>query len=294
MSPYSPFMKTLLDGRVVSDSLLTEVTKEVAALKSRGILPKLVVLVVGENPASQVYVRKKEEACAKVGIVSERVAMPETVSQEELLAKIDALNKDASVTGMIVQLPLPKHIEEPKVIKAIDPYKDVDGFHAYNVGKMFLSKDFEDLSPCTPKGIIKILEFYKIDVSGMDAVVIGKSNIVGKPMTMMLLNRGATVTTCHSRTKNLSKFTKDADLIVVAVGKPNLLTADMVKEGAIVVDVGMNRLEDGKLVGDVDFEGLKDKVSAMTPVPGGVGPMTVACLLESTVTAAKKQASLNF
>jgi len=285
-------MTTLLDGRAVSDSLLTAVTKEVAALKSRGISPKLVVLVVGENPASQVYVRKKEEACAKVGILSERVAMPESVTQEELLAKIEALNKDAAVTGMIVQLPLPKHIEEPKVIKAIDPYKDVEGFHAYNVGKMLLSKDFEELSPCTPKGIIKILEFYKIDVAGMDCVVIGRSNIVGKPMAMMLLNRDATVTSCHRRTKDLARYTKEADLIVVAVGKPNLLTADMVKEGVVVIDVGMNRLEDGKLVGDVDFEGVKAKASAITPVPGGVGPMTVACLLESTVTAAKKQANL--
>ncbi|OGJ42056.1 bifunctional methylenetetrahydrofolate dehydrogenase/methenyltetrahydrofolate cyclohydrolase [Candidatus Peregrinibacteria bacterium RIFCSPLOWO2_01_FULL_48_20] len=285
-------MATLLDGRSVSDSLLTEVKQEIDALKSKGIAPKLVVIVVGENPASQVYVRKKQEACEKVGILSERVSLPESVTQAELLAKIEELNKDASVSGMIVQLPLPAHIEEPLVIKAINPYKDVDGFHAYNIGKMFLNKDFEDMAPCTPKGVIKLLDFYKIDVSGMDAVVIGKSNIVGKPMSVMLLNRGATVTTCHSRTKNLLKYTADADLIVVAVGKAGFLKAEMVKEGAVVVDVGINRLESGKIVGDADFEGLEGKVAAITPVPGGIGPMTVACLLQNTVTAAKKQANL--
>lgn len=282
-------MMTLLDGRAIADSLLTKLTEEVAALKVRGILPKLVVIVVGNDAASQIYVRKKEEACARVGILSERIALEESVTQNELLAKIAELNKDASVTGMIVQLPLPKHIEEQTVIRAIDPGKDVDGFHAYNIGNMLLSKNFEDMAPCTPKGIIKILDYYKIDVSGMDAVVIGRSNIVGKPIAAMLLNRDATVTCCHRRTKNLSKYTKEADLIVVAVGKQNLLTADMVKDGVIVIDVGTNRLETGKLVGDCDFEGLKNKVSAITPVPGGVGPMTVACLLESTVTAAKKQ-----
>ncbi|MFA4814795.1 MAG: bifunctional 5,10-methylenetetrahydrofolate dehydrogenase/5,10-methenyltetrahydrofolate cyclohydrolase [Candidatus Gracilibacteria bacterium] len=285
-------MVQVLDGRAVSDSLLTEVTKEVAALKDQGISPKLVVVVVGEDPASQVYVGKKEEACKKVGMLSERVALPAKTTQAELLKKIDELNKDASVTGMIVQLPLPDHIEAPLIIKAIDPYKDVDGFHAYNVGKMFLSKDFEDLAPCTPKGITKILDFYKIDVAGMDAVVIGRSNIVGKPTAVMLLNRDATVTCCHSRTKNLLKYTREADLVVVAVGKAKFLTADMVKAGAIVIDVGMHRGEDGKLCGDADLEGMKNKVSAYTPVPGGVGPMTVACLLMNTVTAAKKQAKL--
>lgn len=285
-------MAQILDGRAVSDSLLAEVSQEIEALKSKGISPKLVVIVVGEDPASAVYVGKKEEACKKVGMLSERVALPSSISQEELLKKIDELNKDVTVTGMIVQLPLPKGIDAPLVIKAIDPYKDVDGFHAYNVGKMFLSKDFEDMSPCTPKGITKILDFYKIDVAGMDAVVIGRSNIVGKPMTAMLLNRDATVTCCHSRTKNLLKYTKEADLVVVAVGRPKFLTADMVKEGAIVIDVGMHRMEDGKLCGDADLESMKDKVAAYTPVPGGVGPMTVACLLMNTVTAAKKQAKL--
>ena len=285
-------MATLLDGRTVSESLLAEVSRDVDQLKTQGVFPKLVVIVVGEDPASQVYVGKKEEACKKVGMLSERVALPAETTQEELLKKIEQLNNDASVTGMIVQLPLPSHIEAPLVIKAINPYKDVDGFHAYNVGKMFLSKDFEDMAPCTPKGITRILDFYKIDVSGMDIVVLGRSNIVGKPMTAMLINRDATVTCCHSRTKNLLKYTREADLIVVAVGKPKFLTADMVKEGAIVIDVGMHRNADGKLCGDADLEALKEKVSAYTPVPGGVGPMTVACLLENTVTAAKKQVKL--
>ncbi len=285
-------MAQVLDGRAVSDSLLAEVSQEVEALKSKGISPKLVVVVVGEDPASAVYVGKKEEACKKVGMLSERVALPATITQAELLAKIDELNKDSSVTGMIVQLPLPEGIEAPVVIKAIDPYKDVDGFHAYNVGKMFLSKDFEDMAPCTPKGITKILDFYKIDVKGMDCVVVGRSNIVGKPMTAMLINRDATVTCCHSRTKDLKKYTLAADLVVVAVGRPKFLTADMVKDGAIVIDVGMHRMEDGKLCGDADLASMKDKVSAYTPVPGGVGPMTVACLLMNTVTAAKKQAKL--
>lgn len=285
-------MATLLDGRVVSDSLLAQVKSDVDGLKAKGVTPKLVVLFVGENAASQVYVGKKQQACERVGMLSERLDFPADITQDSLLAEIQKLNQDPSVTGMIVQLPIPQHIDPALVIKAIDPYKDVDGFHAYNVGKMLLSADFEDLAPCTPKGITKILDHYKIDVKGMDAVVIGRSNIVGKPMSVMLLNRDATVTICHSRTKNLLKYTRDADLLVVAVGKPKFLTDDMIKEGAIVIDVGMHRLDDGKLCGDVDFESVEPKASMITPVPGGVGPMTVACLLMNTVTAAKKQANL--
>lgn len=277
-------MMQTLDGRKVANALLNE-------LKEEGVSAKLVVILVGADPASEVYVGHKERACKKIGMESEIVRLPADVSQDELIAKIESLNEDDSVNGIIVQLPLPKHIESPKVIKAINPYKDVDGFHAYNVGKMALSKDFEDLASCTPKGITKILDFYDIDVSGMDAVVIGRSNIVGKPMGLMLLNRNATVTVCHSRTKDLAFYTKQADLIVVAVGIPEFLKGDMIKEGAIIIDVGIHR-KDGGLVGDVDFESVKDKVSAMTPVPGGVGPMTVACLLANTVTAAKKQARL--
>lgn len=285
-------MATLLDGRATAKSVLEEVQREVESLKTEGILPKLVVIVVGEDPASAVYVRHKQKACEKVGMDSEKLSYPAEITQEELLAKIGELNADPKVHGMIVQLPLPKHINADEVIKHIDPYKDVDGFHAYNVGKMVTNKAYEDLASCTPKGMIRILEAYDIDPSGMDAVVIGRSNIVGKPIGTMLLNRNATVTTCHSRTKNLSKYTQDADLIVVAVGRPKFLKADMVKEGAIILDVGINRMEDGTLCGDADFDELEPKVAAITPVPGGVGPMTVACLLLNTVTAARKQANL--
>ncbi len=281
-------MATILDGRKVSDSLLEKVKVEVEELKSKGINPKLTVVVVGDNEASKVYVGNKVKACEKVGVISEKLQFPAEISQEELLKKIDELNKDKSVSGFIVQAPLPEHIDMNIVVKAIDPYKDVDGFHAYNLGKMIIDKDFEDLAPCTPKGITRILEFYRIDVSGMDAVVIGRSNVVGKPMSVMLTNRGATVTTCHSKTRDLKKYTLGADLIVAAVGKANFLTADMVKEGVIVIDVGINRV-DGKLVGDVDFAEVEKKASAITPVPGGVGPMTVAVLLANTVTAARKQ-----
>ena len=232
--------------------------------------------------------KNKEAACEKVGIESLRIDLSDSVTQEEILAKIEELNGDSSVNGLIVQLPLPPHIDYPKILKAIDPRKDVDGFHAYNMGKMLLDKDFEDLAPCTPKGMIKMLEYYKIDVAGMDAVVIGKSNIVGKPMAMMLANRGAAVTICHSKTKDVSRFTREADLVVVAVGKAGFLKSDMVKNGAVILDVGINRV-DGKVVGDVDFAEVEQVAGAISPVPGGVGPMTVAVLLANTVTAAKKQ-----
>lgn len=285
-------MATILDGRKVSDSLLEKVKNEVEILKKHGVNPKLVVVVVGNDSASAVYVGKKQEACGKVGILSQKISLPEETSQDELLGIIERLNGDNSVNGVIVQMPLPRHMNPNVVIKAINPYKDVDGFHAYNIGKMFIDKDFEDMSPCTPKGITKILDFYGIDVSGMDCLVIGRSNIVGKPMGVMLLNRNATVTMAHSKTKDLKKYSTQADLVVVAVGKAKFLTADMVKEGVILIDVGMNRGPDGKLCGDSDFEEVSKKASMITPVPGGVGPMTVACLLENTVTAAKKQNSI--
>ena len=284
-------MQKILDGRLVSQAVLATVKEAVQALSVQGKAVKLVVLVVGEDPASAVYVGHKEKACAKVGMLSEKIALPASTSESELIAKIEELNADASVTGMIVQLPLPKHIDYAKVLKAIHPYKDVDGFHAYNMGKMLISQEFEDLAPCTPKGICTLLKFYEIDVAGMDVVVLGRSNIVGKAIASMLLNRDATVTICHSRTKNVSKFTKEADLIVAAVGKPHFLTADMVKPGAIIIDVGIHRLEDGTLAGDVD-PAAADLASAFTPVPGGVGPMTVATLLMNTVTAAQKYANL--
>ncbi|MFA5792317.1 MAG: bifunctional 5,10-methylenetetrahydrofolate dehydrogenase/5,10-methenyltetrahydrofolate cyclohydrolase [Candidatus Gracilibacteria bacterium] len=285
-------MATIMDGRRVSDSLLKEIKADVEGLKARGILPKLVVVLVGEDPASKVYVQKKEEACHLVGILSEIIRLPDTITQDELLKKVIELNNDKSVNGFIIQVPLPAQIDTPKIMKAIDPYKDVDGFHAYNIGKMVISKEFEDLAPCTPMGIIKILEYYKVDVTGMDVTVIGRSNSVGKPIANMLMNRDATVSVCHSRTKNLSKFTSEADLVIVAVGRPKFLTADMVKEGVIVVDVGINRTLDGKLVGDTDFDEISKKASMITPVPGGVGPMTVACLLLNTIKATRKQLSL--
>lgn len=274
----------LLDGKKVSVDLL-ESLKD----KAQDLNPKLVVVSVGEDPASKVYIRQKRLACEKVGINYDEIVLPAETSQTELISKIEMLNQDTSVTGLIVQLPIPEHLYVPEIIKAIDPKKDVDGFHAYNLGKMFLSPEFEDLPPATPSGIIRMLDYYNIDVQGMEVVVVGHSNIVGKPISTMLLNRNATVTTCHIFTKNLAEHTKRADLIVVAVGKPNLITADMVKDGVILVDVGMNRLEDGKLVGDCDFEAISKKAAYISPVPGGVGPMTVASLIANVVKAAERQ-----
>lgn len=284
-------MATLLDGLLVSNSLLEEVAREVSVLKESGVSVKLAVVLVGEDPASKVYVRNKEKACARVGIESEVIRYGAEVSEAELLAKIEELNEDPSVTGFIVQAPLPKHINEPKLVKAINPYKDVDGFHAYNLGKMFLGVEYEDLAPCTPRGMIKILDYYDVDVTGKEVVVLGRSNIVGKPIATMLLNRNATVTVCHSKTADLAAHTRKADILIVAVGRPKMIGEDMVKEGVIVLDVGINRLDDGSLCGDTDFEAVARKASMITPVPGGVGPMTVACLLENTVRAAKKRSS---
>lgn len=251
--------------------------------------PKLVVIMVGQHPASQAYVRNKEKACEKAGIVFELMKFPDSIAQETLLNEIEKLNNDSSVSGFIVQLPLPPHIETPKVFRAIEPKKDVDGFTAYNIGKMTLSPDFEDLPPATPLGIIKLLDYYDIPVQGKEVVIVGHSNLVGKPVGTMLLNRNATVTTCHIYTQNLSAHTQKADILISAVGKPNLITADMVKDGAVVIDVGINKLDDGRLVGDVDFEAVSPKTSFITPVPGGVGPMTVAALILNTIRAAERQ-----
>jgi methylenetetrahydrofolate dehydrogenase (NADP+)/methenyltetrahydrofolate cyclohydrolase len=278
-------MATLLDGKKVAAELLEEVRTKVAKFAQP---PKLIVVMVGENPASSVYVRKKKEAAQEVGIHCEIQQYPVTISQQEILEVIEKLNTDTSVTGIIVQLPLPEQLHVPQIIRAISPKKDVDGFHAYNLGKMFLSPEFEDLPPATPAGILHLLQAYDIELQGLNAVVIGHSNIVGKPVSTMLLNRNATVTTCHIFTKDLAFYTKNADLIVIAVGKPNLLTAEMVKEGSIIVDVGINKLPDGKLVGDVDFENVSKKVKYITPVPGGVGPMTVAALLRNVVRAQER------
>ncbi len=276
----------ILDGKLVAKEVLDKVAGEVRQLTTP---PKLVVVLVGNDPASETYVRMKKKACEQVGIEWEQISLdPSEVTTESMIELMHELNDRDDVHGILVQLPLPEHVYAPEVLKAIGPYKDVDGFHAYNIGKMFLSEEFMDLAPCTPKGVLKILDHYDIDVQGMEAVVVGHSNVVGKPMSMMLLNRNATVTTCHIDTQDLKSHTERADVLVVAVGKPGLITADMVKEGATVIDVGINRLEDGRLVGDVDFDEVSKKVSYITPVPGGVGPMTVACLMENTLLACKK------
>lgn len=283
----------LLDGRAVADRLLEQVAGEVRALKEKRITPKLAFLLVGQNPASVTYVGQKQKACEKTGIEFEHLDFPDTATTEQLVAAIEKLDARDDVHGILIQLPLPASVNTPLVLRALQPKKDVDGFHAYNLGKMLLSGklgEFEHLAPCTPKGVIKLLEHYKIPIEGREVVVVGHSNIVGKPMSVMFLNRNATVTTCHKFTKNLAEHTRRADILVVAVGKAGLITADMVKEGAVVVDVGINRLsgKDGKLVGDVDFDAVAKKVAYLSPVPGGVGPMTVACLMENVMIAAKR------
>ena len=279
-------MYKIIDGKIISGSVKDRVAKEVAELKQKGITTGLAVIIVGEDPASKVYVANKKKACEALGIISEEYALPENTTQEELLALIDTLNKKESINGILCQLPLPKHLNEDEVINAILPEKEVDAFHPQNVGKIMLG-DY-DFVPCTPAGIMEMLDYEGIDITGKTCVVIGRSNIVGKPMGMLLLHKNGTITICHSRTKDLASVCKKADILVAAVGRPNFVTADMVKDGAVVIDVGINRV-DGKLVGDVDFNAVKDKCAAITPVPGGVGPMTIAMLMQNTVTASKKQ-----
>lgn len=275
---------TILDGKALSEKLINSVKE-----KAEELSPTLAVILVGENPASMTYVRNKKRACERAGIEYREFKYPDSITQESLLKKIEELNEDDSVNGMIVQLPLPDQIYVPDVIRAIDPAKDVDGFGAYNLGKTFLSPEFEDLPPATPLGIIKLLDHYDIQVQGKEVVVVGHSNHVGKPISVMLLNRNATVTTCHIHTQDLSVHTKRADILIVAVGKEKLITADMVKDGVVVVDVGINRREDGTLCGDTDFEEISQKASYITPVPGGVGPMTVAALILNTIRATERQ-----
>lgn len=278
----------ILDGKAVSLKVKESVKVRADELKKFGVEPTLAVVLVGEDKASQTYVRAKEKACNEYGIKSVTHRLSENTTQNELLALINVLNLDDSIHGILVQLPLPKHIDTNVVLAAIDPRKDVDGFHAVNVGKLVSGLD--GFVPCTPLGVMEILKEYGIDVAGLNAVVIGRSNIVGKPMANLLLNASATVTVTHSKTKNLKEICKNADLIVAAIGKPFFLKADMVKDGAVVVDVGINRLDDGRLVGDVDFDEVAPKCSYITPVPGGVGPMTIAMLLNNTIlaTQAKK------
>jgi bifunctional protein folD len=275
----------ILDGKAVSLKVKESVKVRAEELKKIGVEPTLAVILVGEDKASQTYVRAKEKACNEYGIKSVAHRLSENTTQAELLALINVLNLDDSIHGILVQLPLPKHIDTNTILATIDPAKDVDGFHAVNVGKLVSGLD--GFVPCTPLGVMEILKEYGIDVAGLNAVVIGRSNIVGKPMANLLLNASATVTVTHSKTKNLKEICKNADLIVAAIGKPFFLKADMVKDGAVVVDVGINRLDDGRLVGDVDFDEVAPKCSYITPVPGGVGPMTIAMLLNNTIIAAQ-------
>ncbi|MDO8440436.1 MAG: bifunctional methylenetetrahydrofolate dehydrogenase/methenyltetrahydrofolate cyclohydrolase FolD [Polaromonas sp.] len=281
----------LIDGNALSKQLRGEVAKRAAALRERGIVPGLAVVLVGENPASQVYVRNKVKACQDSGLHSVLEQYPATLRQADLLARIDALNKDPAIHGILVQLPLPAHIDAQKVIETISPAKDVDGFHVASAGALMVGQP--GFWPCTPYGCMKMLEAIGYDLKGKHAVVIGRSNIVGKPMALMLLQKNATVTICHSGTQNLKALTLQADVIVAAVGKRNVLTADMVKPGAVVIDVGMNRIPDGepgagKLCGDVDFSAVKEVAGWITPVPGGVGPMTITMLLVNTLEAAER------
>ena len=281
----------ILDGKAVSLKVKESVKVRADELKKFGVEPTLAVVLVGEDKASQTYVRAKEKACNEYGIKSVAHRLSENTTQNELLALINVLNLDDSIHGILVQLPLPKHIDTNVVLAAIDPRKDVDGFHAVNVGKLVSGLD--GFVPCTPLGVMEILKEYDIEVAGLNAVVIGRSNIVGKPMANLLLNASATVTVTHSKTTNLKEICKNADLIVAAIGKPFFLKADMVKDGAVIVDVGINRLDDGRLVGDVDFEEVAPKCSYITPVPGGVGPMTIAMLLNNTILAAQAKIAKN-
>ncbi len=276
----------LLDGKVMSEALRGEIAVRVAALKEKGIHPGLAVILVGEDPASQIYVRNKGVGCEQVGIHSVTIRMPETTTQEELESQIRSLNADDSIHGILVQLPLPKHLDEAAALAVIVPEKDVDGFHIQNAGKLL--NGLNGVVACTPKGALEMIRRTGVDLSGKEAVVVGRSNIVGKPMAMLLLQQNCTVTMCHSRTADLAAHTRNADVLVAAVGKAKFITADMVKPGAIVIDVGINRLENGKVVGDVDFENVKEVASWITPVPGGVGRMTITMLLENTVEAAEK------
>jgi methylenetetrahydrofolate dehydrogenase (NADP+) / methenyltetrahydrofolate cyclohydrolase len=276
----------LIDGNALSRQLRADVTARVTALKARGITPGLAVILVGENAASQVYVRNKVKACEDTGMHSVLERWPATMTEAELLARVDALNADATIHGILVQLPLPAHIDAQRVIEAISPAKDVDGFHIASAGALMTG--MPGFWPCTPYGCMKMLESIGYDLKGKHAVVIGRSNIVGKPMALMLLQKNATVTICHSATKDLKAMTLQADVIVAAVGKRNVLTADMVKPGAVVLDVGMNRNDEGKLCGDVDFDGVKEVASHITPVPGGVGPMTITMLMVNTLESAER------
>jgi len=275
----------VLNGKELAKKIQAKIKEDVELLKKASITPGLAVIMIGDNPASQVYVAKKAKACKEVGIYSVVHEMPENIKEETILNTIKLMNENQNINGILVQLPLPEHINQTKILEAIDPKKDVDGFHPYNMGRLFL--DLDSFVPCTPLGVMKIFEEYGIDVKGKDVCIVGASNIVGKPMAALLLNEFATVDVCHVYTKDLSEHTKRADIVIVAVGKAGLITKDMVKDDAIVIDIGINRLDNGKLTGDVEYEGVSRKCSYITPVPGGVGPMTIAMLLSNTIKATK-------
>ena len=280
-------MAVVIDGNKIAGEIRETIRAETAALKSgKGIVPGLAVVLVGNDPASEIYVRKKEQACKEIGFLSRKYKLSEDAAEGKILELINELNRDKSIHGVLVQLPLPKRVSADSVIAAIDPYKDVDGFHPYNVGALMAGSPF--FVPCTPGGIMELISRTGIAISGKEAVIVGRSNIVGKPVALLLLAQHATVTVCHSKTNKLSAITSRADILVAAVGKAHMITADMVKEGAVVIDVGINRLDDGKLTGDVAFEEVAAKASYITPVPGGVGPMTIAMLMKNTIEAAKR------
>ena len=279
----------LIDGKSLANKVHTNVATEVEVLKQeKNIVPGLAVILIGDDPASHAYVKMKAKACEKVGFYSITHNMPDTISQDEIIATIEMMNNNPRIDGILVQLPLPKHVDTDKILEVIDPKKDVDGFHAYNVGRLVTNLD--SFVACTPLGVMKMFEEYNIDLEGQDVCVVGASNIVGKPMAALLLNANATVTVTHIFTKDLKAHTSKADIVIVGVGVPGLIKEDMIKEGAIVIDIGINRIEDGSLVGDVDFKNVSPKCSYITPVPGGVGPMTIAMLLSNTLKAAKARA----
>lgn len=284
-------MYTRIDGKEVSASVRENITETVATLKAKGTTPGLAVIIVGNDPASRVYVNNKKKGCEQTGMNSYEYAMPEDTTTQELIELIEKLNKDDNVDGILCQLPVPKQIDEEKVLNAISPEKDVDAFHPVNCGKV-MTGDYT-FAPCTPAGMVEMLQYYNIPITGKHCVIIGRSNIVGKPMAMLMLKNNATVTVCHSKTADLSAITKQADILVAAVGIPKFVKADMVKEGAVVLDVGINRMENGKLCGDVDFDEVAEKTSFITPVPGGVGPMTITMLLKNTLASAQKRADKN-
>lgn len=273
----------LLDGKDLARRMKQAMKTEVQSMAEKGIVPGLAVVIVGNDPASRIYVNNKKKDCEEVGIKSFEYALPEETSEDQLLGLIDALNQDPAIDGILVQLPIPKHLDEAKVIRRISHEKDVDAFHPYNTGELMIGRPV--FAPCTPAGVMELIKDAGIDVSGKNCVVVGRSNIVGKPMSMLMLHANATVTVCHSKTKDLKAVCRQADILIVAIGKADFITADYVKEGAVVIDVGMNRRDDGKLTGDVDFESVSKKASAITPVPGGVGPMTRAILLKNTIRA---------